>query len=161
MATASTPELVAQLAERLQQRQWMLTTAESCSGGLIAGACTEQPGASAWFERGFVTYANAAKSELLDVPATLIEAEGAVSEAVARAMAEGALKHAHAQVALAVTGIAGPGGGSADKPVGTVCFGFALPGCMLTETLRFEGDRSAVRAASVRHALSRLLELLN
>ena len=155
-----TPALVERLAAQLQARQLYLVTAESCSGGLIAGACTDLSGSSNWFERGFVTYSNDAKTESLGVDAGLIAQHGAVSEAVARAMAQGALAHAHAQVAVAVTGVAGPTGGSPDKPVGTVCFGFALPARVLTETRRFEGDRAAVRAATVRHALQRLLELL-
>lgn len=152
--------LVEQLARLLLQRQWRLASAESCSGGLIAAACTDLSGSSNWFERGFVTYSNAAKSELLGVPPALIETHGAVSEEVARAMAEGAVRHSHAQVAVAVTGVAGPTGGTAEKPVGLVWFGFALPGRVLTEQMHFAGDRAAVRAATVHHALSRLLELL-
>lgn len=152
--------LVEQLAAKLLQRQWMLATAESCTGGLIAGACTDLSGSSNWFERGFVTYSNTAKSEQLGVPATLIDTHGAVSEDVARAMAAGALAHSHAQVAVAVTGVAGPTGGTAEKPVGLVWFGFALPDRVLTEQMHFAGDRAAVRAATVRHALTRLLELL-
>ncbi|PHM18801.1 MAG: damage-inducible protein CinA [Curvibacter sp. PD_MW3] len=159
MSTATLP-LVEQLAARLLQRQWLLATAESCTGGLIAGACTDLSGSSNWFERGFVTYSNAAKSEQLGVPAVLIDTHGAVSEDVARAMAVGALAHSHAQVAVAVTGVAGPTGGTAEKPVGLVWFGFALPGQVLTEKMHFAGDRAAVRAATVRHALTRLLELL-
>lgn len=157
---ADTPLLVEQLAQRLQRRQWMLVTAESCTGGLIAGACTDLSGSSNWFERGYVTYSNAAKTELLGVDAALIERAGAVSEDVARAMAAGALAHAHAQVAVAVTGVAGPTGGSADKPVGLVWFGFALPDRVVSEMVHFTGDRAAVRAATVRHALQRLGELL-
>ncbi|HCY15218.1 MAG: damage-inducible protein CinA [Curvibacter sp. GWA2_64_110] len=152
--------LVEQLAAKLLQRQRMLSTAESCSGGLIAAACTDLSGSSNWFERGFVTYSNAAKSEQLGVPSALIETHGAVSEEVARAMATGAIKQSHAQVAVAVTGVAGPTGGTAEKPVGLVWFGFALPGRVLTEKMHFAGDRAAVRAATVRHALLRLLELL-
>ncbi len=152
---------VEQLAAQLLRRHWMLATAESCTGGLIAGACTDLSGSSNWFERGFVTYSNAAKTELLGVPAPLITQHGAVSEAVARAMAEGALRHSAAQLAVAVTGVAGPTGGTADKPVGLVWFGFALPGQVLTEKMQFPGDRAAVRAATVRHALSRLLQQLN
>lgn len=159
MSTATLP-LVEQLAAQLLQRQWLLVTAESCTGGLIAGACTDLSGSSNWFERGFVTYSNAAKTELLGVPATLIETHGAVSEEVARAMAAGALKHSHSQVAVAVTGVAGPTGGTAEKPVGLVWFGFALPSSVLTEQMHFTGDRAAVRAATVKHALTRLLELL-
>lgn len=153
--------LVEQLATQLLRRQWMLTTAESCSGGLIAAACTDLSGSSNWFERGFVTYSNAAKTELLGVPATLIAQHGAVSEPVARAMAEGALRHSAAQVAVAVTGVAGPTGGTPDKPVGLVWFGFALPGRVLSEQMHFAGDRAAVRVATVHHALSRLVELLD
>lgn len=149
------------VAARLQAGGWMLATAESCTGGLIAAACTDLAGSSAWFERGFVTYSNAAKTELLGVPADLIATHGAVSEPVARAMAAGALRHARAQVAVAVTGVAGPGGGSAEKPVGTVWFGFALPGgAVQAECRRFDGDRAAVRAATVAHAQGRLLALL-
>lgn len=138
----------------------MLVTAESCTGGLIAATCTDLAGSSAWFERGLVTYSNDAKTALLGVEPALIAQHGAVSEAVARAMVVGALAHAHAQVAVAVTGVAGPSGGSADKPVGTVWFGFALPGQVLTEHRHFAGDRAHVRAAAVRHALVRLTQLL-
>src|SRR5204862_7509478 len=118
------PALVLQLAELLQQQGRMMATAESCTGGLIAGACTDLAGSSAWFERGFVTYSNEAKTELLGVDTALIEANGAVSEVVARAMAFGAVRHSHAQVGVAVTGLAGPAGGTSDKPVGTVWFAF-------------------------------------
>jgi nicotinamide-nucleotide amidase len=154
-----TAALVQRLAAQLLQRQWMLTTAESCTGGLIAGACTDLSGSSNWFERGFVTYSNAAKTELLGVDAALLTEHGAVSAAVARAMVTGALTHAHAQVAVAVTGVAGPTGGTPDKPVGLVWFGYALPDQVLTEKMNFAGDRAAVRAATVQHALRRLLEL--
>ncbi|MDD0813634.1 CinA family protein [Curvibacter sp. HBC28] len=154
------------LADLLRQQQWKLVTAESCTGGLIAATCTDLAGSSDWFERGFVTYSNAAKTESLGVPAELIERHGAVSEAVARAMAEGALRHAPAQLSVAVTGVAGPGGGSAAKPVGTVWFGFGQrrggPGAPIavhSEMRHFEGDRAAVRAATVAHALQRLLDL--
>ncbi len=142
------------------QRQWMLATAESCTGGLIAGACTDLAGSSTWFERGFVTYSNTAKTEMLGVDATLIATFGAVSEPVVRAMVQGALQHSRAQVALAVTGVAGPTGGSADKPVGTVWFGWATPAGVHTEAQHFIGDRAAVRAATVQHALARLGALL-
>lgn len=138
----------------------MLTTAESCTGGMIAAACTDLAGSSQWFERGFVTYSNEAKHELLGVPMALIDRHGAVSEPVARAMASGALAHAHAQVAVAVTGVAGPTGGSRTKPVGTVWFGLAVNNTLITECLQFPGDRAAVRAATVQHALERLLGLL-
>jgi nicotinamide-nucleotide amidase len=142
------------------KRQWMLATAESCTGGLIAGACTDLAGSSAWFERGFVTYSNAAKTEMLGVDAALIDTHGAVSEPVVRAMVQGALRHSHAQVAVAVTGVAGPTGGSAEKPVGTVWFGWATPAGVHTEVQHFGGDRAAVRGATVQHALARLAALL-
>ena len=157
---SDTPALVLQLAELLQQQGRMMATAESCTGGLIAGACTDLSGSSNWFERGFVTYSNAAKTELLGVDPALIAAEGAVSEPVARAMAEGAVARSRAQVAVAVTGVAGPSGGSAEKPVGTVWFGWSVQGRVRTERRRFDGDRAAVRAATVHHALQTLLTLL-
>ena len=138
----------------------MMATAESCTGGMIAAACTDLAGSSAWFERGFVTYSNAAKTELLGVDAALIAEYGAVSEPVARAMAAGAIARSQAQVAVAVTGVAGPGGGSADKPVGMVWFGFALPGLLIAEMMLFAGDRTAVRSATVQHALARLTQLI-
>ncbi|MBF9266417.1 CinA family protein, partial [Acidovorax cattleyae] len=119
---------IAFLAQALAERGWMMATAESCTGGMIAGACTDLAGSSQWFERGFVTYSNTAKTELLGVPAALIDTHGAVSEPVARAMAEGALRHSRAHAALSVTGVAGPGGGSVAKPVGTVWFGWHVHG---------------------------------
>ncbi|TFY98113.1 CinA family protein [Ramlibacter rhizophilus] len=153
--------LCRQLAEDLRARDWKLATAESCTGGLIAAACTELPGSSDWFDRGFVTYSNEAKVDMLGVNADWIAQHGAVSEVVARAMAHGAIRHSQARVAVAVTGIAGPSGGSADKPVGTVWFGFMVDGRLSSETRRFEGDRQAVRSATVRHALERLRSLLD
>ena len=138
-----------------------MATAESCTGGLIAGACTDLSGSSNWFERGFVTYSNAAKAEMLGVDPALIDAHGAVSEPVARAMAEGAVRHARAQVSVAVTGVAGPTGGSADKPVGTVWFGWHVAGQTTSEMRRFDGDRAAVRAQTVAHALAQLTALLH
>ncbi|MBK9573284.1 MAG: CinA family protein [Rhodoferax sp.] len=155
-----TQDLCAQLANLLLERGLKLATAESCTGGLIAAACTDLAGSSAWFERGFVTYSNDAKIELLGVEPRLLRRAGAVCEGVARAMVHGALARSKAQVAVAVTGVAGPTGGSPAKPVGTVWFGFAVPGQVLTERCHFDGDRAAVRAATVRHALSRLVELL-
>ncbi len=162
----SNKELLAQsvlglLADLLIKNNVLLATAESCTGGLIAAACTELSGSSAWFDRGFVTYSNAAKTELLGVDPQLIETHGAVSEAVARAMVLGALARSAAHVAVAVTGVAGPTGGSADKPVGTVWFGLAVPGQVITERCLFPGDRAAVRAATVQHGLQRLLQLLS
>ena len=160
-APPATLPLAEQLAAKLLQRQSMLATAESCTGGLIAAACTDLSGSSNWFERGFVTYSNAAKSEQLGVPPALIDTHGAVSEEVARAMAAGAVQHSRAQVAVAVTGVAGPTGGTAEKPVGLVWFGFALPSQVLAEQMHFAGDRAAVRAATVHHALQRLTEMLS
>lgn len=160
LAAPDVSALTAQLADILQARGWLMATAESCTGGMIAAACTDLAGSSNWFERGFVTYSNEAKTELLGVPSEMIAQHGAVSEEVARAMAHGAVAHSRAQVALAVTGVAGPGGGSVDKPVGTVWFGWATPAGVVTEMRRFGGDRAAVRQATVRHALGRLLELL-
>ena len=156
----STMELSRQLADRLLTKRLKLVTAESCTGGLIAAACTDLAGSSAWFERGFVTYSNEAKHELLGVEERILRRAGAVCEGVARAMAQGALAHSKAQVAVAVTGVAGPTGGSPAKPVGTVWFGFAVPGQVITEKCLFAGDRAAVRAATVQHAFTRLLQLL-
>lgn len=154
-------ELAVALGDALRARHLRVATAESCTGGLVAGAITSVAGSSEWFERGFVTYSNEAKREMLGVPHALIKTHGAVSEAVARAMAEGALARSAAECAAAVTGVAGPGGGSATKPVGMVCFGFALRGRETrVETRRFAGDRAAVRAASVEEALSGLLALV-
>ena len=151
--------LVLELAAALRARGWRLATAESCTGGLVAAACTAVAGSSDWFERGFVTYSNAAKVESLGVDAALIAAHGAVSAEVARAMAAGALAHSPADLALAVTGIAGPGGGSADKPVGTGWL--ALARCDAAEPsaerLQLEGDRAAVRGQTLARALAALL----
>ena len=156
----NTRVLCEQLARALQQRGWMMATAESCTGGMIAARCTDLAGSSLWFERGFVTYSNAAKTELLGVPANMIVQDGAVSESVARAMASGAVAHAQAQVSVAVTGIAGPSGGSPDKPVGTVWFAWQVDGRLSSELRRFAGDRASVREATVVHALQGLLQRL-
>lgn len=146
--------LAAAFGHRLAGLGWKVVTAESCTGGLIAAALTETAGSSAWFERGFVTYSNEAKRAELAVPATLLRAHGAVSEPVAGAMAAGALIASRAQVAIAVTGIAGPTGAVPGKPVGTVCFGWASrTGAPVTMTRRFAGDRRAVRLATVAWAL--------
>ena len=149
-----------QISLELLKHKHLLATAESCTGGMIAAACTDLAGSSQWFERGFVTYSNAAKVEMLGVPAALIEQEGAVSEAVARAMADGALAHSQAHVSLAVTGVAGPTGGSEAKPVGTVWFAWCVNGETHSEMQHFAGDRAAIRAATVRYALQRLLGFL-
>ncbi len=163
LSTLDTQALAADLtyiSSTLLTRGWMLATAESCTGGMIAAACTDLAGSSQWFERGFVSYSNAAKTELLGVPAGLIAQHGAVSEPVARAMAEGAVQHSAAQVSVAVTGVAGPTGGTPDKPVGTVWFGWRIDGTTHSELRHFTGDRAAVRAQTVRHALARLAQLL-
>jgi nicotinamide-nucleotide amidase len=162
----SNSELSAQLlcgllADLMLKQQRKLATAESCTGGLIAAACTDLAGSSNWFERGFVTYSNEAKTELLGVDAGLIERVGAASEEVVRAMVQGAVQHSRAQVAVAVTGVAGPTGGSPAKPVGTVWFGWATPDGVFSEVQHFEGDRAAVRAATVVHALQGLLTRLS
>ena len=156
----SSPVLVGLLADVLLQKSWLLATAESCTGGLISAACTDLAGSSNWFERGFVTYSNAAKTDMLGVAAALVTAHGAVSEEVARAMAQGAIQHSRARVAVAVTGVAGPTGGSRAKPVGTVWFGFMVDGRLSSERQHFGGDRAAVRSATVHHALQRLVQLL-
>jgi nicotinamide-nucleotide amidase len=151
----------AELVTKLRNKGWMIATAESCTGGMVAAAITDVSGASQVFDRGFVTYSNAAKRDLLSVPEELITRHGAVSEEVARAMAEGALRHAHANVAVAVTGVAGPLGGTAEKPVGLVHFACAT--AMATSHLKkqFDNmDRSAVRQASVAVALQMVADAL-
>jgi len=159
----SPERLVEALADTLRARGLRIATAESCTGGLIAGACTELAGSSDWFDRGFVTYSNEAKAEMLGVDAAMIASQGAVSEPVARWMAQGALSRSLADLAVAVTGVAGPGGGSAAKPVGTVWLAWAwraADGAVETDALlqRFAGDRPAVRKATVVCALQGLLD---
>lgn len=151
--------LVLELAAALRARRWHLATAESCTGGLVAAACTAVAGSSDWFERGFVTYSNEAKVRSLDVPAALIARHGAVSREVALAMAEGVLRQAPVDLALGVTGIAGPGGAVPGKPVGTVWLGLAVRGeAPRAELLQLSGDRTSIRAQTVQQALQRLLE---
>jgi nicotinamide-nucleotide amidase len=154
------------LAPLLLARGWKLALAESCTGGLVCATLTELSGSSEWFERGYITYSNQAKTECLDVPAELIESHGAVSEPVARAMAQGAQRNAGANIGVSITGIAGPTGGTAEKPVGTVCFGWTTPntgGEYVTtcQTKLFSGDRQSIRQQAAEHALVGLLELLN
>ncbi|MCB2263372.1 MAG: CinA family protein [Candidatus Thiosymbion ectosymbiont of Robbea hypermnestra] len=154
-------ELALVLGPRLRAAGLMLATAESCTGGWVSKVVTDVPGSSAWFDRGFVTYDDRAKREMLGVPAVAITDHGAVSEEVALAMAQGALAHSRAGVALAITGIAGPTGGTEDKPVGTVCFAWVRAGRRpLTRRMRFAGSREQVRRQSVRFALEQLLELI-
>ena len=159
MSTA-TLDLAARLGALLEARGWRVSTAESCTGGLLAGAITDVAGSSGWFERGFVTYSNLAKIEMIGVPATLIEQHGAVSEPVAKAMAEGALRNSRAQVSIAITGVAGPAGGSEAKPVGTVSFAWSNRLHTGVETQLFKGDREQVRTQAAAHALRKLLEFL-
>ena len=153
-------DLTKTLAEILLSRNWMVSLAESCTGGLVSATLTELAGSSEWFERGYITYSNEAKTECLEVPARLIESHGAVSEPVAKAMAEGARINSGSNVAISVTGIAGPSGGTAEKPVGTVCFGWATENQTLTKTLHFDGDRKAVRQQAPEFALTELIALL-
>jgi nicotinamide-nucleotide amidase len=149
---------VAALADALRAKGLHVAAAESCTGGAIAAACTAMAGSSDWFERGFVTYSNEAKTEMLGVDATLIGSVGAVSQEVARAMVAGALARSRAQLAVAVTGIAGPGGAVPGKPVGTVWLAWGDALAVQAERLQLPGDRDAVRAATVRQALRRLIE---
>jgi nicotinamide-nucleotide amidase len=165
MVTPRLETLCEALAQVMVAHKLRMATAESCTGGLIAASCTQLPGSSVWFERGFVTYSNAAKSESLGVPSSIIEANGAVSEEVAKAMALGALKHSHADLSVAVTGIAGPTGGSAAKPVGTVWLAWAWRDsqqAMHCEAMlrQFKGSRSEVRFATAELALAHLTELV-
>lgn len=152
---------VAQLAERLTARRHWLVTAESCTGGGLAETLTAVPGSSTWFERGFVAYNNTAKREMLGVKTATLSRFGAVSEQTALAMATGALAHSQADLAVAITGIAGPSGGTPEKPVGTVCFAWAGPAAASrAATYRFSGDRQAVRHQSIEQALAGLLEFV-
>ncbi len=156
----ATMDLADRAGQALQAKGWLLSTAESCTGGGVASAVTDIAGSSAWFDCGLVTYSNTAKTALLGVPAQLIAAHGAVSEEVAAAMAQGALSNSKAQVALSTTGIAGPGGAVPGKPVGTVYFAWSGGGATRTERMVFAGDRQAVRAQSVAHALQGLLNFI-
>lgn len=153
-------DLTKTLADILLSRNWTLSLAESCTGGLVCATLTELAGSSEWFERGYITYSNEAKNECLGVPTQLIESHGAVSEQTAKAMAEGARINSGSDVAISITGIAGPSGGSADKPVGTVCFGWATENQSLTKTMRFDGDRQAVRRQATEFVLTELIALL-
>jgi nicotinamide-nucleotide amidase len=153
--------LAGKVGEKLKSSRAVLVTAESCTGGWVAQAVTSVAGSSEWFERGFVTYSNAAKQELLGVRQSTLKKHGAVSEQAAREMAQGALARSKATLALAVTGIAGPGGGSRDKPGGRVCFAWIHWKKLQSETRRFSGDRESVRRQSVVHALEGVLRTLD
>jgi len=153
-------EQVKTLASRLPALGFMLASAESCTGGMIAAQCTDLPGSSAWFDRGFVTYSNAAKAQMLGVPMALIEQHGAVSQEVACAMALGAAYRSGAQVTVVVTGIAGPDGGGPLKPVGTVWLAWTVKGLVDSERVLLEGSRQEVRNAAMVHALQGLIQRL-
>ena len=153
-------DLATKVGRALEAKRLMLATAESCTGGGVSQAITEIAGSTSWFECGFVTYSNASKTELLEVPAALIAQFGSVSEEVAAAMALGALANSTADVAVSTTGIAGPTGAVPGKPVGTVCFGWARGENTYTERLVFQGDRQAVREQTVAHALQGLLRFI-
>jgi nicotinamide-nucleotide amidase len=153
-------EILEGIAQNLVIRKATLATAESCTGGGIAKALTSIAGSSAWYQGGVVSYSNSLKQNLLGVTAETLKNHGAVSEQVAREMAEGAARIANSNFAVSTTGIAGPDGGSADKPVGTVCFGFFYEGETLAETKIFSGDRAQVREATIDYALTRLMELI-
>lgn len=152
--------MATQIGERLKANQQTVTTAESCTGGGISYVLTEVAGSSAWFERAFVTYSNEAKQALVGVAEETLDKYGAVSEEVAAEMAAGALRNANADFALAVSGIAGPTGGTDTKPVGMVCFGWATRDCTVTETCLFDGDRHEIRRNTIAHSLCRLLTYL-
>lgn len=159
MADDALVTLAAEVGAALKQRGWMLALAESCTGGMAAQAVTAIPGSSGWFERGFVTYSNASKIEMLGVSPQTLEEHGAVSEAVVLEMARGAVSHSHAQVSAAISGIAGPDGGTLEKPVGTVCFAWATGKYASSATMRFEGERESVRRQAVEYALRGVLRL--
>jgi nicotinamide-nucleotide amidase len=161
MLPEATLEDAASLLAACRSKGIMLATAESCTGGLIIAALTAIAGSSNVVDRGFVTYSNDAKHQMIGVPMELIETHGAVSEEVARAMAEGTLARSRAAIVVSVTGVAGPGGGTADKPVGLVCFGLACTGRpVVSEPQVFPGDRTAIRAATVAHAFKMIREAL-
>jgi nicotinamide-nucleotide amidase len=154
-------QLASELGDKLKARGWMLATAESCTGGWVGQSVTSLPGSSQWYERGFITYANDAKIEMLGVPPETLALHGAVSEETASAMAAGALAHSHAQAALAISGIAGPGGGTPKKPVGLVCYGWALSdGTVMSSTCRLDGDRDEIRSRAVAAAFRGLIDLI-
>ena len=162
----SIASLVQPLSDLLEKSSIKIALAESCTGGLLAAHLTAQAGSSRWFDRGFVTYSNAAKTESVGVSPSQIEQYGAVSEEIAKAMAQGALKHSEAQTSIAITGIAGPGGATENKPVGMVCFAWAIqkpnnPGQLIGNTQHFNGDRQAIREQACIYALDQLIQILS
>ena len=155
-------QLSEQLGKLLKQKGWMLASAESCTGGWLGQAITAVAGSSQWYDRGFITYTNLSKQEMLGVSAMTLKAHGAVSEETVREMAQGALSHSGAQISVSVSGIAGPGGGMPKKPVGTMCIGWATTdGGLSSTTCRLGGDREEIRARGVAAALRGLIELLS
>ena len=156
---ASLTTLATELGGALQARGLTLALAESCTGGMAAQVVTSVAGSSAWFDRGFVTYSNQAKIEMLSVPKNLLATVGAVSEQVAAALASGAIQQSNANIAASITGIAGPSGGTHEKPVGTICFGFCYKKQLFTATQTFTGDRESIRTQSVEYALQQLVAL--
>ena len=156
-----TSKIIAQIAAQLTTQSKMLCTAESCTGGLIAKMLTDMAGSSDWFDRGFITYSNQAKMDMLGVQAATLQQHGAVSEAVVQEMALGAIKNSGAQFSIAVTGIAGPGGATQGKPIGTVWFGFSLEQKVIAQHKVFSGDREQVREQSARYALEAILQCLS
>lgn len=155
-------ETIKQIGERLESNKEMLATAESCTGGWVGQVITSVPGTSHWYDRGFITYSNSAKREMLGVPTDVLARFGAVSEQTARAMAEGALQNSSARYALSITGIAGPQGGTPEKPVGYVCFAWAgLRRDTQTECIRLNGDRDEIRWQAVQHAMEKMLDFIS
>jgi nicotinamide-nucleotide amidase len=155
-------KLVKGFAGQILARNWKFACAESCTGGLLAKSCTDLAGSSSWFECAYITYSNESKTDMLNVPAELINSVGAVSEQVAAAMVQGVLNQTRVNVAVSITGIAGPGGGTVEKPVGTVCFAFGIRGKKIEVTRQlFLGDREQVRMQSVRFVLDKLLKLMD
>lgn len=156
-STYSTADLAFQIGEKLKAKNWQLATAESCTGGLVGKCLTDIAGSSAWYDCGFITYSNQAKMRLLQVPESTLEAYGAVSEQTAQAMATGALKNSGAHITLSITGIAGPTGGSTEKPVGMVCFAWATQESLQSSTQYFQGNREQIREQAAHYALSGLV----
>lgn len=148
------------IGDNLKQQGWLLTCAESCTGGWVAQVITSVPGSSQWFDRGFVTYTNLAKQQMLDVSEEILSEQGAVSESTVLAMAKGAIAHSEAQISLAISGIAGPGGGSVDKPVGTVWIAWSSPRGTHAQCYQFTGDRQTIRKQAVVTALQEILDIL-
>jgi nicotinamide-nucleotide amidase len=161
----SIASLVQTLSDLLEKSSIKIALAESCTGGLLAAHLTAQAGSSLWFDRGFITYSNASKTECVGVSPSIIEQYGAVSEEVAKAMAQGALNHSAAETSIAITGIAGPGGATENKPVGMVCFAWAVqfprsPTLLIASTQIFDGDRQAIRGQACAYALNELIQIL-